>query len=147
MDVKVLPCYVAPADDRGSLVEILRDDWDLLPTAHIRQVYLVTDPVRGTIRAFHRHRVLVDWFCIISGAARFILWEEDHSFDYQEIILSARQPKVIEVPPLVYHGWQSLEDNTVLLSLASEVYNREKPDEERKPWDFLGTEVWKTHFR
>ncbi|MEJ5199015.1 MAG: hypothetical protein WHX53_08835, partial [Anaerolineae bacterium] len=29
------------------------------------QVYLVGDPVRGAIRAFHKHEELWDWFCIV----------------------------------------------------------------------------------
>ena len=38
-----------------------------------------------------------------------------------------------EMPPGIYHGWMSLEPDTLLLSTASHVYNRDKPDEERIP--------------
>ena len=46
---------------------------------------------------------------------------------------------MIVVPPGVYHGWMSLEDDTQLVSTASEVYNREKPDEVRIPPNSFGT--------
>jgi dTDP-4-dehydrorhamnose 3,5-epimerase len=57
------------------------------------------------------------------------------------IILSEKCPKMIIVPPGIYHGWMSLEDNTIMISVASEVYNKEKPDEVRIPPDSFG-DVW-----
>jgi dTDP-4-dehydrorhamnose 3,5-epimerase-like enzyme len=48
---------------------------------------------------------------------------------------------MIIVPPGIYHGWMSLEDNTIMISVASEVYNKEKPDEVRIPPDSFG-DVW-----
>ncbi|MBI3961573.1 MAG: dTDP-4-dehydrorhamnose 3,5-epimerase family protein, partial [Deinococcus sp.] len=53
----------------------------------------------------------------------------------------ARNPTLIGVPPGVYHGWMALEDDTQLISTASEVYNRERPDEVRIPPDSFG-DVW-----
>jgi len=53
-------------------------------------------------------------------------------------VVSSRNPSLLVVPPGVYHGWMSLEDDTQLISTASEVYNRESPDEVRVPPDSLG---------
>ncbi len=61
--------------------------------------------------------------------------------EMMQIIASSRNPKLIVVPPGVYHGWMSLEDDTVLISIASHTYNREKPDEIRIPPDSFG-DVW-----
>ncbi len=51
------------------------------------------------------------------------------------------------MPPGIYHGWMSLAPDTMLLSTASHMYNREKPDEERVPPDtfdrLIGADPWK----
>lgn len=120
------------------------------------QVYMVTSPVRGTVRAFHKHRLLWDYFCIVSGSAKFCLVddrahkisktvtehdladpsqfaEEPSPGDTQIVVASARQPKLVIVPPQIFHGWMPLEDNTTLLSISSELYDRTNPDKIRVP--------------
>ncbi len=139
-------------DDRGFLCEIIRrtpqGNEPQLPysVAHdIRQVYIVGDPVRGTVRAFHKHEVLWDWFCIVHGTAKFVLKDDrPDSPTYGEmmmVVVGDRRSRLIVVPPGVYHGWMSLEDDTLMVSTASEVYNQENPDEVRIPPDSFG-DVW-----
>ncbi len=101
--------------------------------------------VRGTIRAFHKHHELRDWFHINRGSAKFVLKDDrpespTHG-EMMSVIASARRPRLIVGPPGVYHGWMSLEDNTEMISTASYTYNREKPDEVRAPPDTFG-DVW-----
>lgn len=135
-------------DDRGSLVEIARLADDSGPHAVIHrfgQVYLVSDPVRGTIRAFHKHHEMWDWFCISHGSAKFIL--KDDRVDsptcgqMMTIVASGRKPRLIAIPPGVYHGWMSLEDDTQMISIASQTYDQENPDEIRISPDAFG-DVW-----
>jgi dTDP-4-dehydrorhamnose 3,5-epimerase-like enzyme len=108
-------------------------------------VYLVGDPVRGAIRAYHKHAELWDWFCIVHGTAKFVLKDDrPDSTTYGEmmtIVAGERAPKLIAVPPGVYHGWMSLEDDTLMISVASHTYNRENPDEVRIPPDSF-SDVW-----
>lgn len=146
-DVKVI-ALTAYEDDRGYLIEIARHAQNPEPHAVVHQfgqVYLVGDPVRGTIRAFHKHNELWDWFFISHGSAKFVLKDDrPDSSTYGEaatIIASARSPRLIVVPPGVYHGWMSLEDDTQMVSTASHIYQREKPDEVRIPPDSFG-DVW-----
>ena len=134
---------VAHVDDRGYLIEIIRAN-----DPHMRkfgQVYIVGDPVRGAIRAFHKHRDLWDYFFISHGSAKFVLVDDrPESPTYKQMdtfVTSGRNPSLIVVPPGVYHGWMSLEDDTQMISTATEVYNREKPDEARIPPDSFG-DVW-----
>lgn len=134
---------VAHVDDRGYLIEILR-----CTDPHFTkfgQVYLVGDFAKGTIRAFHKHHHLWDWFFISHGSAKFVLKDDRPDSptcgELMTIVTSARNPVVIAIPPGVYHGWIALEDDTQLISTGSEVYNREKPDEVRIPPDSFG-DVW-----
>ena len=135
-------------DDRGYLVEIARSAGDSAPHAVVHQfgqVYLVGDPVRGTVRAFHKHKELWDWFFISHGSAKFVLRDDrpdsPSSGETMTVIASARTPRLIAVPPGVYHGWMSLEDDTQMISTASHAYNRDNPDEVRVPPDSFG-DVW-----
>lgn len=135
-------------DDRGYLVEIARSAEDPEPHGVIHQfgqVYLVGNPTRGTIRAFHKHDELWDWFFISHGSAKFVLKDDRaESATYDEmmtVVIHARNPRLLVVPPGVYHGWMSLEDDTQMVSTASHTYNREKPDEIRIAPDAFG-DVW-----
>jgi len=147
-DVKFIP-LVANVDDRGYLLEVIRiaepmtDPWSVCEK--FGQVYLVGNFGKGTVRAFHKHEVLWDYFFISHGAAKFVLADDRKDFPtYKEtntFILSEKNPSLLVVPPGVYHGWMSLEDDTQMISIASELYNREKPDEIRIPPDSFG-DVW-----
>jgi len=146
-DVKVVD-LVPRIDDRGYLIEILRASDEHF--TKFGQIYLVGDMVRNTIRAFHVHKLLWDWFFVSHGSAKFALVDDrKDSPTYKEIntfVISERKPQLLVVPPGVYHGWMSLEDDTQMVSTASEVYNRENPDEERIPYDSFGYE-WGVKFK
>ncbi len=150
--LKVVDCP-SFVDDRGFLMEILRStDGDLTPGDEfghsqadvIRQVYLVQNPL-PTVRAFHAHDDLIDYFCVVQGSAIFAFADDrngqvaaymDRGFDrvfVQRLVTSARKPQVIVVPAEVYHGWKSLEPNTIMVSVASQRYNTKTPDETRIP--------------
>lgn len=118
-------------DSRGALYEVLHKS-DIPTDIDLQQVYIVSDPIRGTIRAFHRHEKLWDFFHIVRGSAIFCL---EQVGVVRKIILSERKPQLLVVPPSVYHGWMSLEDNTILVSIGSEEYDQDNPDEERVKWD------------
>jgi dTDP-4-dehydrorhamnose 3,5-epimerase len=135
-------------DDRGYLIEIVRAAEGEEPHAVVHQfgqVYLVGDMTRGTIRAFHKHDELWDWFFISHGSAKFVLVDDRDDSptkgEMMTVISGERKPTLVVVPPGVYHGWMSLEDDTQMISTASHAYNREKPDEVRIPPDSFG-DVW-----
>ncbi len=130
-------------DDRGYLIEIIRE---IDPYMHkFGQVYIVGDPARGTIRAFHKHLAMWDYFFISQGSAKFVLVDDREDCPTYGVtnlfVISARNPSLLAVPPGVYHGWMSLEGNTNMISIASEVYNRDNPDEIRIHPDSFG-DVW-----
>lgn len=149
--VTVVPLTVHQ-DDRGYLMEIARAHGDELHAVvhQFGQVYLVGDHVRGTIRAYHKHAQTWDWFCIVHGAAKFVLKDDRQGSstygNMMTIVMSERAPKLLTVPPDVWHGWMSLEDDTLLISIASHTYNREQPDETRIPPHSF-TNVWRIRGR
>ena len=124
-------------DERGYLFEAVHksDEYVSGQGQEIRQVYVVGDRLEKIVRAFHKHDELHDWFCIVKGSAKYCLVDDRRdspSFGKGDaIIASGRAPKVVVVPPGVYHGWMSLEPDTIMVSTASHEYNKAKPDEVR----------------
>ena len=139
-------------DDRGFLYEVIHGSDPFV--TKFGQVYFVGDRTALTIRAYHRHTHLHDWFSIVHGSAKFALVDgrkESPTYNKTDILIgSNRRPSLIVVPPGVYHGWMSLEPDTLLCSIASHEYNKENPDEERvspdsfqelfgqNPWQIIG---------
>lgn len=138
-----LPMFV---DDRGMLFEILhKSDPFVDDNGGFGQCYCVIDPMPFTVRAYHKHEKLWDYFTIVNGSAKFVLFETykttncpDSIRDNVKIItLNARKPQVLVVPAGVYHGWMSLEPNTILVSNANQEYNKAAPDESRIAPNFI----------
>jgi len=145
--VWVVPLEVH-SDDRGYLIEIARRADD--PEGHgiiqrFGQVYLVGNFAHGVIRAFHKHEKTWDWFTISHGSAKVVLVDERENSpsrgERMTLVIGERSPVLVAVPPGVYHGWMSLKDDTQLIGVASQTYNRQDPDEERVPPDHFG-DVW-----
>ena len=146
-DVKLVSLE-AKVDDRGYLIEILKNTDEHF--TKFGQVYIVGNVARNVIRAWHKHKFLWDWFFISHGSAKFALYDDrNDSPTYKEIntfIIGTRNPGILAVPPGVFHGWISLEDDTQLISIASEVYNIQEPDEIRVPYDSFNYD-WSVKFR
>ena len=133
-------------DDRGYLIVIGssgRKDTPDLPV--MREVYLVGDMSKGTVRAFHKHATLWDYFFISNGSAKFVLVDDRPGSvtkgEMNTFVLTERNPSLLVVPAGVYHGWMSLEDDTQMVSIANESYDPENPDEKRISPDSFG-DVW-----
>jgi dTDP-4-dehydrorhamnose 3,5-epimerase-like enzyme len=123
------------ADNRGELAELLReDDSDF---SRFGQVYAVRSYKAGTIRGLHSHEKLEDWFVVVRGAAHFRFFDDEGN--EQSVVASERKLVRIHIPAGVIHGWCALEDDTILISIASEPYcgiGRNGPkDEKRIPHD------------
>lgn len=142
-------CLTIHEDDRGYLFEVIhgRDPF----VTQFGQVYIVGDRIERVVRAYHKHKELHDWFCIVRGSAKFVLVDDrEDSPTYRQsdiLVTSDRTPSLIVVPPGIYHGWMSLEPDTLLCSTASHEYNRENPDEVRVPPEsfdeLLGHNPWR----
>lgn len=138
-----VPTYL---DDRGYL-SVLYDHLQLPDIVYpkIDRVYFVGNFAKNTIRGFHKHKRNWDFFFITHGSAKIVLVDDrKDSLTYKEIntfILSDKQYSVLIVPPSIWHGFMSLEDDTQLINLASEGLDKSNPDEVRIPPDSYG-DVW-----
>ena len=118
----------AHLDERGRLTEIFRATDD----AHgFGQAYITTC-ASGVVKAWHRHRLQVDrWYCV-SGAAKVGIWDNDNR-QGQTIILAADHPQLLIIPAGLFHGFTPCHGHgsAAILNLPSHEYDLENPDEER----------------
>jgi len=153
-------------DSRGMLMEVLRANDEHYQNAtdvanthegNFGQTYVVVDPMPYTVRAFHKHGLLWDFFTILNGSAKFIFFDDrggendiplSETYECLETVVTGKlNPMCIVVPPGVHHGWMSLEPNTILLSTGTHVYaevckTHGAPDECRISPETFG-DLWK----
>lgn len=129
--LKVVP------DERGWLMEILRCDDEIFQS--FGQVYLTT-AYPEVVKAWHYHKKQTDNFTCIKGMMKVALYDDrKDSKTYGEInefFVGDKNPLLISVPPMVYHGFKAVGNETAyFLSMPTLPYNYKEPDEYRLPPD------------
>lgn len=124
-------------DERGWLMEILRCDEEIFEK--FGQVYLTT-AYPGVVKAWHYHKKQTDNFTCVHGMMKVALYDaREDSSTYKEInefFIGERNPLLIKVPPLVYHGFKAIGTETAyFISIPTHPYNYKDPDEYRLPPD------------
>ena len=89
------------------------------------------------IVAWHKHEIQTDYWICLKGSLK-VGWateEEGAKWEY----LSDKNPRILEIPPGVYHGYKALEPGTILMYYLTHKYNPQ--DEYRAPVGYFG-ENW-----
>lgn len=124
-------------DERGWLMEILRCDDEIFE--RFGQVYITT-AYPGVVKAWHYHKLQTDNFTCIKGMMKVALFDaRENSKTYKEInefFIGEKNPLLIKVPPMVYHGFKAIGDEVAyFLNIPTHTYNYKEPDEYRLPPD------------
>ncbi|MBP2669015.1 MAG: dTDP-4-dehydrorhamnose 3,5-epimerase [Deltaproteobacteria bacterium] len=130
--VKIKQLKVIP-DERGRLMEILREDDDIF--MRFGQVYLTTG-YPGVVKAWHYHKVQNDHFCVVKGMMKVVLYDARDGSptkgEVNEFFLGEHRPVVLRIPPLVYHGFKTIsQEEALLINVSTQVYRHDGPDEFR----------------
>ena len=125
------------ADERGFLMEILREDDAIFQ--RFGQVYVSLN-YPGVVRAWHYHRLQTDYFVVVKGMAKVVLYDaRDDSptkGEVQEFFLGENNPMLLSVPIGVMHGYKTIGvEPALLLNFPTKIYDRDDPDEYRVPYD------------
>jgi len=121
------------ADERGWLMELLRSDDELFKK--FGQVY-VTAAYPGVVKAWHYHKKQWDHFVCLRGMVKVVLYDGREGSatrgQINEFFLGERQPLLVQIPPLVHHGYKCISDHeAIVLNCPTEVYVADDPDEHR----------------
>jgi dTDP-4-dehydrorhamnose 3,5-epimerase len=77
----------------------------------------------------------VDYFLVLEGSMKICAYDEPNKRMY-EIISSDEQLQVVRIPGFYWHGTKVVSSTPAkLLYFVNRMYDSEKPDEERIPWD------------
>jgi len=130
--VHVAPLKLLP-NERGRLMEVQRRDDPHCPG--IGQVY-VTQSFNGVVKAWYRHARQIDQLAVVTGLVKLVLYDDRAGSvscgEVCEIILGELAPKLVLIPPGVWHGFQAIgTQDAFLLHINSEPFDSERPDEDR----------------
>ena len=127
------------ADERGHLVEIFRDDWELYDPAPEMSYYSLSYP--GIIRAWHKHvEGQIDHFVCPQGRIKVGIYDDrDDSPTKGELntfIIGEHNQQAIRIPGDCWHGFKVVGDEqAMLINFPTKLYDYEDPDEKRIPYD------------
>ena len=124
-------------DDRGFLMEILRNDDEIFKK--FGQVY-ITCCEPGFVKAWHYHKIKTDYFTCINGTARVVVYDDRDGSPtkgkLKEYIINRDNPVLVKIPTGCYHGFEAVGDeNAYIVSITTEPYHPEETDEYRIPFD------------
>ena len=123
------------ADERGSFVEILRQDWQDFVDEWIVQANL-SYSYPGIVRAWHRHqRGQVDYFLVLRGAMKICAYDEK-TRSLAEVITGGYKPALVRIPGHYYHGTKTIScEPSLTVYFVNRLYDYKDPDEQRIPWN------------
>jgi dTDP-4-dehydrorhamnose 3,5-epimerase len=124
-------------DERGRLMEILRNDDDIF--VKFGQVYM-TSAYPGVAKAWHFHKKQTDYFAVVHGMMKIVLYDSREKSptkgEINEFFMGVHNQMILVIPPLVYHGFKCIsEHEAIVINCPTIPYNRKNPDEFRLPAD------------
>lgn len=133
-DVIVQQLKLIP-NEKGRLMEVQRKDNE--PCYSFGQIY-ITETFPGVIKAWYRHQKQIDQIAAVTGMIKLVLFDSRESSPsygkVQEIIVGELAPKLVKIPPKIWHGFQAIGlTSAFLIHLNSEMFDPNNPDEDRLP--------------
>jgi dTDP-4-dehydrorhamnose 3,5-epimerase len=124
----VVKQLVTHTDERGFFRELIRSTDDFFSEGFGQWSHSAMHT--GVIKAWHFHRVQVDWWYVVSGVLKAALHDmRPESSTYREmfevLMGDNQQAQILRIPPGVAHGCKVLQGPAHLFYITSTVYNPE----------------------
>ena len=125
------------ADERGHLVEVFREDWELYDPEPAMSYYSMSYP--GVVRAWHRHRRgQIDHFVCPKGRIKIGVYDDREGSPTREelntFVVGEHNQQVVRIPGDCWHGFKAIGNNPAfLINFPTNLYDYDDPDEERLP--------------
>lgn len=128
---------VKHCDDRGTFMEILREDDGILRQFGQASVSM---SYPGIIKAFHYHEFQDDVWYFPVGNAQVVLHDlrkESSSYKQTAVFyMGEENPSILLIPKGIAHGYRVLGQKPVIIVyFTTHVYKADSPDEYRIPYD------------
>jgi dTDP-4-dehydrorhamnose 3,5-epimerase-like enzyme len=104
----------------------------------VKRMYAVL-PEIGVVRAWQGHRLETKWFHAAKGSFRVKTAVFDDTTRVQEIILSDKQIRLVEIAPGHFNGFEALEPGSILMVFSDLLVEESRADDyrldtETLPW-------------
>lgn len=140
--VKVIKGGIA-VDDRGSVRFV--NDFDF---KGVKRFYQVENNTKRPIRGFHGHMKEAKYVYVLTGSILLAAVTIDNfkkpskKQSIKKIVLSAKKPQILYIPPGYAHGYKALEKNTKIIFFSTLSLSQSQKDDFRYPFDYWGKEIW-----
>ena len=128
-------------DERGSLMEVWREDWEFYEGEDTPTMSYISNTYPGIVRAWHRHtRGQIDHVVVPHGKIKVGIYDDRKESptrgEVDTYILGEGAMNLIRIPGSCWHGFKTIGDaRSTLLNFPTNLYDYEDPDEERLPYD------------
>lgn len=134
-DVELKP-LITHQDERGWFREVLRITDPIIQEGFGQLSWTLMH--QGICKAFHWHKLQVDWWLVPAGVIKAVLHDlREESATYQvtnEFLMGQDyDPMILKIPPGVAHGLKVIQGPAHLFYVTSRVYDPK--DEGRIPYD------------
>lgn len=146
--IQIINLNVYTTED-GSFTEVLRIHdthiLDSIPDFHIAQINKSV-MLPGSVKAWHLH-YNQDEVWNVTGSTHLLLglWDiREHSETKgMSLKIPITNNRLVYIPRGVAHGAANISGKPAeILYFVSQQYNKDQPDEQRLPWDSLGSDFW-----
>lgn len=129
MSVEILEGNVF-VDDRGNVRFVNDFDFD-----NVKRFYQVENHERGFIRAWHGHRKESKYVYVPKGSIWVGVIDMDDPTNIKRYVLSDKSPKILYIPAGKYNGFQTLEENSIVMFFSTTTLEESKGDDYRLPYE------------
>ena len=123
-------------DERGSVMHMLRNDSPVF--SNFGEIYFSTIN-HNSIKAWHLHRESTLNYSCIFGRVKLVLYDTREksktSGEYQELILSPEEHRLITIPKNIWNGFKGLEKNISIIANCLTLPHNEKEMVRKDPFD------------
>jgi dTDP-4-dehydrorhamnose 3,5-epimerase-like enzyme len=127
-------------DDRGPLRFV--NDFDF---KGVKRFYQVQNHERGFVRAWHGHKKEGKYVYVAKGSAWVAAVDMEDEKLIEKFVLSDKSPKILYIPPGYYNGFQTLEEDTIVIFFSTTTIEESKGDDYRQPYGWLP--IFKKEYR
>ncbi|NNK01552.1 MAG: dTDP-4-dehydrorhamnose 3,5-epimerase family protein [Desulfatitalea sp.] len=123
------------ADERGSLMEIIRLNDEDMNAGAIKQI-IASCSYPGMIKGWHLHSVQEDHLVCVTGMIKCVLFDYRKSSPtfrtINEIFMGEKHPRAVYIPPGIFHGTKNIGlETAVVIGMPSLLYDADAVDERR----------------
>ena len=142
-DIVITPLKII-SDERGKVMHMIRNDDKMFKK--FGEIYFSTI-LKDAIKAWHLHKENTLNYVCVKGKVKLVLFDDRNDSssqgEYQEIILSPKNYSLVTIPPFIWNGFKSLDNEESIIANCLTGPHNEKEMIRKDPYDKNFNYDWK----